>query len=234
MWSNPWLQLSLLTYRQWWWMKRTQTVQKPPPKRHHLNPTLPTISEMLSSRHLPPPFNRTATSPNRPSKRLKRRRPSLPKRPTWEVCSSSRCRWKSRRGRGRKKTSRKTVEVQIEDLSSKSHSQRNSITQSSVVRMTTTIKNNRLKRRTRMLRLATQTSLKLTALNSVRSLTLQKTTSSFLLAMMTPKICLVQPNSVQIILLTRKMKTLIRMRKMRRIKMTILMTMKSLKSISIT
>ena len=179
MWSSLWLQLSLLTYRQWWWMKRMQTVQRPPLKRLLLIPTLPLISEMLSLRPWPPPQSRTATLPNLLSKksclkRMKRRRRSLPKRPIWEVCSSSRCKWKSRRGSRRKKTRMRTVEVLTDDLSSKSHSLRNSITQLSVVNPTKTIKRkvrlsnltlNRLERRTRIFSTVTKKSFKLTALS---------------------------------------------------------------------
>ena len=139
-------------------MKRTQTVQKPPLKRLHLTPTPLPISEMPSLHLLPLPLNRTATSPNRLSKRWKRRRRSLPRRPIWEVCSSSRCSSKNRRGSRRRKKRMRTVEVHGDVLSSKSHSLRNSITQLSAVKTTikkkeklSNLTQNRLKRRTRML-----------------------------------------------------------------------------------
>ena len=138
-------------------MKRMQTVQKPPLKRLHLIPTLPPISVMLSPPQLPKPLNRTATSPNRLSKRWKKRRRSLLRRPIWEVCSSSRCSSKNRR-EGRRKKRMRTVEVPGDVLSSKSHSLRNSITQLSAVKTTikkkeklSNLTQNRLKRRTRML-----------------------------------------------------------------------------------
>ena len=140
-------------------MKRMQTVQKPPLKRLHLTPTLPPISEMLSLPLLPLPLNRTATSPNRLSKRWKRIRRSLLKRPIWEVCSSSRCNSKSKRGSRRSKKRMRTVEVPGDALSSKSHSLRNSITQLSAVKTKikkteklSNLTQNRLKRRIRMVR----------------------------------------------------------------------------------
>ena len=241
-WLSPWLQLSLPTYRQWWWMKRAQTLQGPPLKRLLLIPLRPPMTTRL----LPAP---PATSPNQLRKscswkRRKRRRLRQPKRRTlWEVCSRGRCKSRSRKER-RSKKSRMKVEVHGDVLSSKSRSPINSTTQSSVAerRKTATIllnkllsnlTRNRLKRRTRMYLRAIPTSFKLTALSWVQSLTWLKTTSSSPLARMTLKIWSVQLSLVKTPPLRQTMTTLIRLRQTRRKKMTTLMTMKNLRSISI-